>query len=973
MMCSRGQLIGLVGLLFTVAWPSGAATARGGDPPASAEPAASEDAQRVEAEQDRQEAEEALSPESVLQRVETMAMDLRTLPGRDLLRINNIARELARLGPHAIDPLLDLMTDPVSMAREAAVTAIEQLHPERALPDLIACLGDESPAVAMAAVIAVASYRTPWATRALVRWLAHPDGAVADAVLSALVARDADTVREVIAALYATPPVEVGSGPYLAAMGRFPTRQTVKLLLKSLNDDAVAIDAIRGLAFYGPKAAKKLGGWIKKNSKSHPAISAGAVAVLAGYGAAGDRVLRTLLPRLSHSLKEQAADALLIETREEARPKVLSRLLVHRDAGLKKVGLERAMTVEGADPRVGMAQNIRFRDPDVRTLTAKALQLVGRDEEVERLLITRYREVARVRTPENLAERELLLEGIGIAGTDQAVTELVQATGQEDEVKAALRGLGLIGERAISALLFVIKTGDPVRTPLAVRALADAGPSALEPLMGLLVHSVRDVRNTARQAVAQIQAIEVVPSVVTLIGEANTPGRVQLVSLLGALYCEESLTALKAIAREDGDHSLREAAVRVLAQMDDPRVYTILKQVATDEPNQDIRYSAVNGLIWQSDLSAVPFLIGLLDYEKDFIRKAVARALGYMAAPTDIQLIEPNLSTPRHEVLSAVRDAMRRITFQRTFDLGDQFVEWSEEYLSEAKEPVELRSGDMTFADGTTMHYWLHGSGEPLLVLPDGPDFSHRYLRPVLDVFAEDRLLIYVDLPGRGVSSGPRDPTIPMGLEHDVQSTATMLARLNLRNVDVYGHGYGAMVAVRLADKHAKLVRTMVLDGNPMPSLQGLQARAAVAASRVPEPWAQDLEWFKVEGPRFHPDVYDRWLNLALMTGAVTEPATLVTLWPYLETNPTTRRAVLGPMGNFDLSEVYARIATPTLMLAGQDAPMDEAGKAWLAGFAEGGAAASKHVTLHTISSAGHFPAFEQNEAWLDAIKDFLP
>ncbi|MGB0589264.1 MAG: alpha/beta fold hydrolase [Myxococcota bacterium] len=973
MMCSRGQLIGVISLAFAVVWPSGAATARGGDPPAAEDSTAVEEARRAAAEQDRQEAEEALSPESVLQRVETMAMDLRTLPGRDALRINNIARELAKLGPHAIDPLLDLMTDPVAMAREAAVTAIEQMHPDRALPDLIACLGDESPHVAMAAVVAVASYRTPWATRALVRWLAHPDGAVADAVLSALVARDADTVREVIAALYETPPVEVGSGPYLAAMGRFPTRKTVKLLLKSLSDDAVAIDAIRGLAFYGPKAAKKLGRWVKKNSKTNPAISAGAVAVLAGYGAAGDRVLRSLLPRLSHTLKEQAADALLIETRDEARPQVLGRLLAHRDAGLKKVGLERTMTVDGANPRIAMAQNIRFRDPDVRSLTAKALQLVGRDAEVERLLITRYREVARVRSPENLAERELLLEGIGIAGSDEAVTELVQATGQEDEVKAALHGLGLVGERAISALLFVIKTGDPVRTPLAVRALADAGPSALAPLMGLLIHPVREVRNTARQAVAQIQAIEVVPSVVALIAEAGTPGRVQLVSLLGALYCDESLTALREIARENGDHALREAAVRVLAQMDDPRVYPILKDVATNEPNQDIRYSAVNGLIWQSDLGAVPFLIGLLDYEKDFIRKAVARALGYMAMPTDIETIEPNLSTPRHEVLSAVRDAMRRISFQPAFDLGDQFVEWSEEYLSEAKAPVALRAGDMTFADGTTMHYWLHGSGEPMLVLPDGPDFSHKYLRPALDELAEDRLLIYVDLPGRGASSGPRDPTIPMGLEHDVQSTATMLARLNLRNVDVYGHGYGAMVAVRLADKHAKLVRTMILDGNPMPSLQGLQSRAAIAASRVPAPWAQDLEWFKVEGPRFHPDVYDRWLNLALMTGAVTEPGVLVSLWPHLETNPSTRRSVLEPMGNFDLSEVYARIATPTLMLAGQDAPMDEAGQAWLAQYAEGGSGASEHITLQTIPGAGHFPAFEQRDAWKDAIEDFLP
>ena len=366
-------------------------------------------------------------------------------------------------------------------------------------------------------------------------------------------------------------------------------------------------------------------------------------------------------------------------------------------------------------------------------------------------------------------------------------------------------------------------------------------------------------------------------------------------------------------------------------------------------------------------------MFGLLDYEKDFIRKAIARALGYMAKPDHIVAIEPNLSTPRHEVLSAVRDSMKRVSFQTQYELGDEFLDWAEEYLGEVREVAELRQGEMTFVDGTTLRYWLHGSGEPMLVLPDGPDFSHRYLRPVLDGLSEERLLIYVDLPGRGVSTGPSDPAIPMGVEHDIQSAATMLARLNLRRVDVYGHGYGAMVAVRLADKHPKLVGRMVLDNSPVPSLQGLQARAAVAAARVPEPWNQDLEWFRVEGPRFNPQVYDLWLNLALMTGTVTNPAVLVDLWPYLDTNPEVRRAVLEPMGDFDLAHVYGRIAKSTLMIFGEDAPLDDAGKAWREKFGPEGEWAKDNIKTLVISGAGHLPAYEQPEAWNAAVEGFLP
>ncbi|MDP6945594.1 MAG: alpha/beta fold hydrolase, partial [Myxococcota bacterium] len=524
-------------------------------------------------------------------------------------------------------------------------------------------------------------------------------------------------------------------------------------------------------------------------------------------------------------------------------------------------------------------------------LTAHALQDVGRDRFVERMLITRYREVARHRKPENLQERALLLRGIGLSGTDEAVTELVQAVGQSDEVEAALHGLGLVGPRAISSLLFVIKTGDPVRTPLAVRALADAGTGALDPLMGLLVHPTREVRNVARQAVAHIQITEVVPNIVDLIKDASTPGRAQLVALLGALYCDESFSALRSLVQNKDDHTMREAAVKVLAQMPDPRVYKLLGNVAVNDSNQDIRLAAVKGLIWQGDTGSVPLLIGLLDYEKDFIRKVAAQALGYLARPKDVEAIEPNLSTPRNEVITAVRNAMKRVTFQPRLKNGDDFVEWADGYVDPTRSIPELRGGEMTLPDGTTMHYWLHGAGTPVLVLPDGPDYPHDYLRLAVDRLADDHLILYVDLPGRGQSAGPKDPGVPMGLEHDVQSLATMLARLNLRDIQIYGHGFGAMVAVRLADKYPKLVSRMVLDGSPQPTLGGWQQRVAVAASRVPEPWAHDLEWFRSEGPRFSPDVRDRWLSLALLTGAVSRPQALVDVWPLIKTNPHIRRA----------------------------------------------------------------------------------
>ncbi len=326
------------------------------------------------------------------------------------------------------------------------------------------------------------------------------------------------------------------------------------------------------------------------------------------------------------------------------------------------------------------------------------------------------------------------------------------------------------------------------------------------------------------------------------------------------------------------------------------------------------------------------------------------------------------MSTPRDEIITAVREALQRISFREDLSEGDAFAGQMDEWLDKEHLVPDIRHGEMTLADGTVLHYWLAGSGRPLLMLPDGPDYPHDYFRPAADILMDGHLLVYVDLPGRGRSTGPTAEGAQPGLAHDVRSIATMLARLNLRDIDVYGHGFGAMTAVELSNRYPKLVHRLVLDNSPVPTRLGWKTRFDMAIAAVPSPWAGDLAVFQEEAGKYNPAVRDRELTLALLTGATAARRALIGLWPRLRTDVELRGRLLGPLGDFDLRESYLKLEKPALMLYGPASPMSDNGKAWRDRLIKDNA----NVRMEQIERTGHLPFYENGPAWQDAIDGFL-
>lgn len=910
------------------------------------------------------------SPEADMatRRIEAMAMGLRETIGMDRKRISNTAAEMAAVGPDAVPALTELLLDPVAAVRLAAVEALRSLGPQVAQGPLIARLGDEDPAVAAAAAEAVGSFEADWAVDALVRWLGHSDPLVRKTVMEQLQRRDAARVRDVIRRQLASPPVDVGRAPFLEALGHFADKDAKRELLAALDDPADAPAALRGLAAMGDAAVVEVAAYVKAHAKDEdPALAVDALAVLAAAGDKGAAQLEKLLPSLSPELVHAAVDKTVANAGEDEGAR-LTALSGHKNLEVRAEALKQMAESGAGDPTAHLAENLHARNPQVQLLAAKALAAGARSPAAEKALIIRYREAARRRSDDNQELRRELLLAMGRVGAEAAVAELVQAIGHDSEVNAALAGLGSIGEPAIGSLLFVIKTGDAVRTPLAVEALADAGPKAIEPMMGLLVHRSREVRNVARTAMAKIGSTAIVPHVIELALDPETPGRAQLLALLGALYTDESYEALANVARTHEDAQMRLAAVRVLSQKSEPRVVEVLEGVALKDDSNEVRHLAVKALIWQGSEASVPVLLKVLAGDRDFIRKTAAFGLGYLGGPDIVPQLIEGMDTPRSEILVAARDALKRVTFRADLAKPEEFKRWYKSWRERESKRAQILEAEMTLSDGTLLHYGMGGQGRPLLVLADGPDLSYEYLRAPLDRLLEGRVVLYVDLPGRGRSTRPTEEGVSVGLEHDVRSVATMLTRLNLRGVDVYGHGWGAMVAVRLADKHAKLVRRLVLDDSPMPTLAGWVSRVDVALGRMGEPWRSDMKVFEEEARRFQPEVRDHLVTRNLITALLERPRVMPQIVPLLKTDMALRGAIIAPMGAFDLTDAYRRIDVPTLMIYGATPPLAEAGVAWRDGLVE----SNPKVRLTVIPDAGLMPAYEATEAWQGAVENFL-
>jgi pimeloyl-ACP methyl ester carboxylesterase len=127
---------------------------------------------------------------------------------------------------------------------------------------------------------------------------------------------------------------------------------------------------------------------------------------------------------------------------------------------------------------------------------------------------------------------------------------------------------------------------------------------------------------------------------------------------------------------------------------------------------------------------------------------------------------------------------------------------------------------------GARIRYFEGGHGPPLLLVHGfgGAAWNFSELAPLLP----GRRLIVPDLPGHGGSSPLPATTIP--------GFADVVASLLDEPADVVGHSLGGVVALRLAERHPRLVRSVVLAAAAGISSSTRLAEITIALAGIVQP-----------------------------------------------------------------------------------------------------------------------------------------
>lgn len=109
---------------------------------------------------------------------------------------------------------------------------------------------------------------------------------------------------------------------------------------------------------------------------------------------------------------------------------------------------------------------------------------------------------------------------------------------------------------------------------------------------------------------------------------------------------------------------------------------------------------------------------------------------------------------------------------------------------------------------GVNVHYQCAGSGHPLLLLHGLVGSANNWQRNI-SFLAQDASVYAIDLFNMGKSD--RVPGLDAGLEATADRIAAFMDELGLDEADIGAHSHGGAVAMMLAARHPRRVRSLIL------------------------------------------------------------------------------------------------------------------------------------------------------------------
>lgn len=265
------------------------------------------------------------------------------------------------------------------------------------------------------------------------------------------------------------------------------------------------------------------------------------------------------------------------------------------------------------------------------------------------------------------------------------------------------------------------------------------------------------------------------------------------------------------------------------------------------------------------------------------------------------------------------------------------------------------------------LYYHIYGSGTPVIVLTGGPGNSYLQQAAVAATLGRTYKAILFEQRGTGRSIPTPFDSTTINLQAAIEDVRRLQDHLQIKQALVYGHSWGAMLAMCYAATHPEKVKALVLvaPGYYKISQELFAVHMANVRSKLGVAELRQLDTLtgKVKSTAEEQAAYDR-LN---RYGYIYNKYKIDSLLPKINAGPanvTMRELMIKDLfrSGYDLTvrPALSRYKGPIQVISGrQDA---------LAFYTYELKIIHPSMQLHWIQESGHFPMFEQPKPFYDTL-----
>ena len=269
------------------------------------------------------------------------------------------------------------------------------------------------------------------------------------------------------------------------------------------------------------------------------------------------------------------------------------------------------------------------------------------------------------------------------------------------------------------------------------------------------------------------------------------------------------------------------------------------------------------------------------------------------------------------------------------------------------------------------LYYHEYGKGETIVLLTGGPGNSCSQLSDMAAKISTNHRVILLEERGTGLSIPVPLDSNTINLQTAISDLNLLLDHLGLKEAILCGHSWGATLALYFAATFPERVKALIIIA-PSSMLMGTELRQTLQFNRT-------AKWSEKENKRM--EILTRKMNsdeltddeakeyrYLILSGFVANMERIDSLMPYMDVprNQKTQQLIFKDVAKskIDLRTSLASFKKPVYIIDGRQDILSFADYEYKISYPS--------YELHWIQDCGHYPMFEQPEAFYNILFDIL-